>query len=222
MPRLTVRPAVFGDLDAGPYANRHHQDIRRQHGASVEFDGFHLPGAVNCLGVGPGDDANAARLDSALKEMARGRIELAFHQGRHQMHDRDVHALFLEAHGGLQPEEPATDNHRIAARLGGEQHRLHVVEITVGEHAGKFMAGYRNDDGVRSGGDDEPIVSHGDRWLAWGQTGGRRRKLGRHRLGCPVDSGHLGAFVECDAVLDVPAVAMDHDFLERLFARQDR
>lgn len=92
---------VLGDLDARPFANRHHQDIRRQHGAIVEFDGFHLLGAVNCFGVGLGDDANAARLDSALKEMARGRIELAFHQGRHQMHDRDVHALFLEARGGL-------------------------------------------------------------------------------------------------------------------------
>ena len=83
---------------------------------------------------------DAARLDSALQQMAGGGIELALHQGRHQMHDRDVHALRLEARGGLEPEQAAADDHGIAARLGGEQHRLHVVEIAVGEHAGKFMA----------------------------------------------------------------------------------
>ena len=103
--------------------------------------------------------------------------------------DGDVHAAALEAGRGLEAEQAAADDHRLAARLGGEQHRLHVVEIAVGEHAGKVVPGNRNDDGVRAGGDDELVVSTVIAGCA--EPTGGRGKIGRHRLGCPVDLGDL-------------------------------
>ena len=45
--------------------------------------------------------------------------------------------------------------------------------------------------------------------------------FGRNGLGRAVDRGHLVAFVECDAVIDIPAVTVNDDFLELLLARQD-
>ena len=89
---------------------------------------------------------DAARLDGALQEMAGGGIELALHQGRHQVHDRDVHALRLQAGGGFQAQQAAADDHGIAARLGGQQHGLDVVEVAVGQHARQVVAGHRDDD----------------------------------------------------------------------------
>ena len=100
--------------------------------------------------------------------MAGGGIELALHQGRHQVHDRDVHALRLQAGGGFEAQKAAADDHGIAARLGGQQHGLDVVEVAVGQHARQVVAGHRDDDGVGAGGDDQLVVGDGDRRLQRG------------------------------------------------------
>ena len=72
-----------------------------------------------------------------------GGVELALHQRRREMQHGDVHALLLEPGRRLEPEQAAADDDRRAARLGREQHRLHVVEIAIGQHAGELVAGHR-------------------------------------------------------------------------------
>ncbi len=90
---------------------------------------------------------DAARLDRALQEMSGGHIELLLHECRHEVEHGDVHALLLETRRRFEPEQSAADDHGFAARLGGQQHGLHVVEITIREHAGQSGPGHGDDDG---------------------------------------------------------------------------
>ena len=48
-----------------------------------ELDALDLAVAEDRLGVGLGDDLDAARFDGLLQQVARGRVELALHQRRH-------------------------------------------------------------------------------------------------------------------------------------------
>jgi hypothetical protein len=88
------------------------------------------------------------------------------------MDDADLHAALLEAYGGFEPKQAPADLHRPPARLGGEQHGVDVVEVAVGEHAGKLRARNRNDDRRGAGGDDELVVRLDDAVL-----GGHRPRL---------------------------------------------
>ena len=45
---------------------------------------------------------------------AGGGVELALHQPRHQVHDRDLHAAQLQAVGRLEPQQAAADDHGVA------------------------------------------------------------------------------------------------------------
>ena len=47
----------------------------------------------------------------------------------------------------------------LAARLRGQQHGLDVVEIAIGEDARQIVAGHRNDERHRAGGDDQLVVA---------------------------------------------------------------
>ena len=71
-----------------------------------------------------GQNLDAALLDRLLQEISGVRIELALHQGRHQMNDRGLHALGGKAGGGFKAEQAAADHHGIAARSGRRQHRV--------------------------------------------------------------------------------------------------
>ena len=65
-----------------------------------------LPLAEDRLGVGLGDDLDAARLDRALQQIAGSRIELALHQRRHQMQHGDVHAARSSPAAASRPSRP--------------------------------------------------------------------------------------------------------------------
>ena len=162
------------------------------------------------LGCGLGDDLDAASLDRALQEMAGSRIELPLHQRRHQMQHGDVHAALFEPGRSFEAEQSAADHHGLGARLRGKQHRLHVVEIAIGQDARKVVAGNRQNERRRAGRDDQFVV------------GGSYATIGRHGLRSAVDRDDLVALVERDAVLDVPAVAVDDDLLVALFAGKNR
>ena len=159
---------LLGELHVGPDADRHHDQVGRQARAVVELDPLDATVADDRLGVGPRQHLDAARLDGPLQQMAGGGIELALHQGRHQVHDGDVHALRLQAGRGLQAQQATTDDHDAAARLGGQQHGLDVVEIAVGQYARQVVARDRDDDGVGASGDDQLVVGDGDRRLQRG------------------------------------------------------
>ncbi len=69
------------------------------------------------------------------------------------MQHGDVHAALRKAGGGFEAEQAAADDDCLRARLRGKQHGLHVVEVAIGEDAGQVLAGHRNDEGHRAGGD---------------------------------------------------------------------
>ena len=73
----------------------------------------------------------------------------------------------LSAHGvpkavPAKAEKPAADDDRAAPAFGDFKHLLDIVEVAIGEHAWQLMTRDRNDEGQRSGGDDQLIVGHGD------------------------------------------------------------
>ena len=70
-----------------------------------------------------------------------------------------VHAARLEAGRGFEAEQAAADDHRLGARLRGQQHGVDVVEVAIGEHAGQVVAGHRQDEGHRAGGDHQLVVA---------------------------------------------------------------
>ena len=148
--------------------------------------------------------------ERALQQIAGGRIELALHQRRHQMQHGDVHVPRVEPGRRLEAEQAAADDDRLGARLRGEQHRIDVVEIAIGQDARQIVARHRQDERHRARGDDQLVVGRGD------------AAIGRHGLRGAVDRDDLVALVERDAVLDVPAVAVDDDLLVVLLARQHR
>lgn len=132
---------LFGQRRIRPDADGHHHKRCWDNGAVSKF---HLPDlavAGDRLGVGLGDDLDAALLHRTLQEIAGGRIELALHQGRHDMQHGDVHALRVEARRRFQTQQAAADDHRLRPRLGSEHHRLHVIEIAIGQHPGRSWPG---------------------------------------------------------------------------------
>ena len=65
----------------------------------------------------------------------------------------------FEARRGLEAEQAAADDDRLAARLRREQHRVDVVEVAIGQDAGEIMARHRQDERRRAGGDDQLVVT---------------------------------------------------------------
>ena len=57
------------------------------------------------------------------------------------MDDCDVHALLVEASSRLEAEQAAADNHGAAARLGGDHHRVDVIEIAIGDTPARSLPG---------------------------------------------------------------------------------
>ena len=49
------------------------------------------------------------------QQISGGGIELALHQGRHQMDHGDIHAALLEARRGFEAKQSATDDDSLAA-----------------------------------------------------------------------------------------------------------
>ena len=85
-------PGLLGEPGVRPDADRHDHQRRRDDRAVGELDALDLAVAEDRLGVGLGDDLDAALLDRPLQQVAGGRIELALHQRRHEMQHGDVHA----------------------------------------------------------------------------------------------------------------------------------
>ncbi len=168
--------------------------------------------AEDGLGIGAGVDVDAARLDGLLEQIAGAGIELALHQGRHQMHDRNLHALEREARRRFEAEQPAADDHG----TGRPCRRPHAC-VSTSSRSRKVTtplqigAGNRNDEGLRAGGDDQLVI--GD---AFRPPPSRRSCAARSMAttGSPERKR--------DAMLRVPGVIVDDDVLKGLFARQHR
>ena len=83
---------------------------------------------------------DAARAQVRLQQFGRDRIELAFHQRRHDVQHGGVHAVAGQAVGRLQAEQAAADDHGMGAGLAGRHHRLDVGDVAEADHAGQLVA----------------------------------------------------------------------------------
>src|SRR4029079_4444724 len=101
---------------------------------------------------------DATLLDRLLQKIRRIGIELTLHQRRHQMHHGDLHALGFETRGRFKTKETAADNDSIAAFLSSSEPRVPVIQIAKGNDAGKLGAGYRDENGPRTGRDNQIVV----------------------------------------------------------------
>jgi hypothetical protein len=61
-------------------------------------------------------------------------VELRVHQRRPRMHDVDGQTAVLQSARGLQPEQAATDHHRLGAVCSLRDHADAVVERAESEH----------------------------------------------------------------------------------------
>ncbi len=66
MPRLTSRPGVLGERRVRADADGHDHEIGVQHAAVVELDALDLAVAEDGLGLGLGEDLDAALLECAF------------------------------------------------------------------------------------------------------------------------------------------------------------
>ena len=126
------------------------------------------------------------------------------------MHHGDVHAAQHQAIGRFQAEQAATDDHGMLVGLGGVDHGLGVGNVAVADHALQGIAGDRQDERSRTGGDQQAIVF------------GLGAVFGDDFAFDPVDLHHLAVEQQLDVVLQVPVEVVEHDLFERLLTGQHR
>lgn len=212
MPRLQGMPALSASFGIGADAGGHYHQVGGNHVAVVELHGTDPAAAVvhQFLGLGVQAEADAAGFQRALQEFAGGAVQLAFQQPVGEVHDGHVHAALLEAVGRLQAEQAAADHHRVAVGPGAVDHGLGVGDVAVADHALQAIAGYRQDEGDRAGGQQQAVVL------------GLAAVRGDHPAADPVDLHHLAVEEELDAVFRIPVEVVEDDFLEGLLAGQHR
>ena len=74
-----------------------------------------------------------------LQQIAGGRIELALHQRRHEMQTVTSMPCALRPAAASSPSRPPPMTTALPRDFGGEQHRVDVVEIAIGQHAGEIV-----------------------------------------------------------------------------------
>ena len=160
MPRLTSRSAALGQVDIGADADRQHHQIGRNEAAVGQLHAFGMVGAGDFLGLAVGEEGDAAPVEIALQQLAGRGVELALHQGRHQMHQRHRHAALLQAPGRFQAQQTAADHHGALVGLGRRQHLVDIGDVAEGAGAGQAQAGNGRRQRLRSGGDQDLVIAH--------------------------------------------------------------
>src|SRR5690606_5551122 len=186
---------VGGDLPAVGEAHRGHF-------ASLVAD--------DLRGRGVEPEVQPALAQRLLQQRTSHRVELALQQPAGQVHHGHLHAALPEAVGRLQPEQPTADHHRVPLHLRGLDHGAGVVDVAVADDALQVLAGDRQDERHRTGGQQQAVV------LGLGAVGRH------HPAAHAVEPGELLAQVEGDAVVRVPGQRIEHDVVEVLLAGQHR
>ena len=157
---VAVQAGGLGERDVGPDADRHHDEVGGQRLAGGEphaRDAARLAGDER-FGLRFEAEREALRFERLLQHLRGRAVELALHQPRHEVHDRDVHAAQLEAVRRLEPEQPAADHDGVAMLARGRDHRFGVGDVAIGDHAGQVDAGNRQDERGRARGEQQAVV----------------------------------------------------------------
>ena len=207
---LAMQPGTARQRDIGADADRHDDQVGRNHRAVLEADRLDAGVAKNGFRLRAGAEDEAARLERSAQQARRGSIELALHQRVHQMEHGDGHPLLHQAVRGFEAQQAAADDDRVLARARRVQHRFDIGDRAEGEHARQILARDRQHDRIGTGHQQKAIV-------------GRPRSIRRNDAAPPpVDLDDLLAFAQRDAVVGVPCLVVQHDFRERLLAGEDR
>ena len=126
------------------------------------------------------------------------------------MHHRNIHAAQLETIGRFKTQQAAADHHRILIFCRGLDHRVGVLDIAITDHTVECCAGHRQDEGIRTGGQQQAVV--------W-----RLGTIGGDHLAChAVDLLNLLVQMQRDVVGRIPVDIVQHDVLQRHLAGQNR
>ena len=207
---IDVETGGARQVDIRPDADRQHDEIGRDLAPVGEHDALGPLGAEDFLGLAVGEERDAARVEVAAQQFAGGGVELAFHQGRHQMDDRDRHAAPLQSPGRLQPEQPAADHHRAAVCAAAAI----IASTSAMSRKARTPGSPRPGIGGASG--FEPVASSSLSYPTASPLGERHRFRGR------VDRGRRIAGDQPYAVRVVPAGRVDDDVGDALVAGQHR
>jgi hypothetical protein len=158
-------------------------------------------------------EAQAARFQRLLQQLAGHLVQLALHQRGHHVDNADLHAALHQAVGRLQAQQAAADDHGALVFFAGLDHGVGVGDVTVGDHASRSLPGIGRMKGL------EPVPAAGGRIR---RSGLARGVFGMYDAAHPVHLGDLPAGVQRDAVVLVPGPVVEHDFVQRLFAGEHR
>ncbi len=201
---------ILGKARGRADADGHDHHIAGDDAAVIQLDTLDLVGAKDPLGIGLGDDVDAAFGERLFEQIGGRRIELTVHDGRVEVNDGHLHALPLQPVSSLQAQQPGADDDGAALGARNLDHLLDIGEIAVGENAGQLVTRNRDDERERTGGDDKLVIGCGD-------------AVGRgDRLRLAVDLSDPCTLVQCHAMGGVPMVIVDDDVVVALFAGQNR
>ena len=156
MPRLTSSPAACARSMLGrmPIA------ITTRSAGSVaavgELHALDAVGAEDLLGLAVGEERDAAPVEIALQQLPGGRVELALHQRRHQMHDaRPTCRAACRPQAASRPSRPPPiTTARLLLRRGAPSIVLDIGDVAEGA---RRRAGRGPGAAARSG--CEPVAS---------------------------------------------------------------
>ena len=144
------------DRHWGGCRRRRSRDRRRCSRPSVEFDGFDAAVAVIAAVSASSCTAMPLRFDRGFSiAEARASSWRSISRSIRWM-TRDLRAGLRQAVGGLQPEQPAADHHRLAmAAARPASIAVDVAEIAEGQHARQIHARHVEPDRRRAGGEHQ-------------------------------------------------------------------
>ena len=170
-PTTAKQSRPFRQRGVGPDADGHNDEIGRKRFLDAfgvdEADRAH----ATALRLGRGDqlpglrahsEGDAPILERFLQEIARGTIELTLHQPIGKVYHGDFHPALLQAIGGFEAEQSAADHHRMLMARSRADHRVCVVNVAIGDDARQRVARHRQHDRVRSGCQQQAVVSDRD------------------------------------------------------------
>ena len=205
-------PDAFGQRVIGTDTDGHHHQIGRNLHAVLEANGGDTAGFAldQRLGLLLHQEFQATVFERLLQHLAGHFVELAFEQPFCGMHHGDIHAAQLETVGRFEAEQAAADDHRMPVQAGRRDHLVGILDVAITDDAGQIVAGNRQNERIRAGGDQQAIV------------GLFRAVVGDDLALDPVDTDDVLAGMQLDALFLVPVQFVEDDFLDGHFTGKDR
>ena len=207
---VAVDAGFFGQRVVRADTGGHHDEVGRNLHAALEADSGDAAGFAldQRFGLGFEQELEALVLQRLLQHLAGHFVELAFEQPGTDMHHGDIHAAQLQAVGGFQPEQAATDDDRVLVMCCGIDHLVGILDVAVADDAGQVIAGDRQHERGRAGGDQQAVV------IFLGAIFGDDLAIDA------VDGLDLLAGMQGDLVFGIPVEFVENDVLDAHFAGQ--